>query len=905
MKRRDVLAPLDEEAWLSTLARVLVHAITGAVLAFPLTTTEGIAAAAAGAALGSWSARYLAKSRLRTVVVVLLGAVGLVVTTLAHWLVVGPLFMPEALGPAGALAAGEGVTFGLGGLVVSATLRTLSARQRAWALLEVGAIAGAFATILIAHRHGAIHRPYVIADPLLARGEDPTLAILAIGAVGAATIGLLLLSERSLLRSALHLGVVVALLLVVLATTTMVGLPPPPPGSGGALGLRDDPDRSRRGGAGGSGQRNRQDELEFRDSYDRGGGEAPVAVVLLHDDYSPPTSVYYFRQGAFSQYNERRLVAATLSGVDEDVHNVFPAGDPVEVPWSPSAGLDRSTVESTVALLADHPRPFALEAPIQFAPAPNPNLQRFRRVYRVRSAVLTSDEVSLLGRAAGDPSWDDATRAHYTQGPPDPRYRALAERIVAALPEGYRDDPVARAVAITSHLGHHGTYSLRSRHAGAEDPTAHFLFGDLTGYCVHFAHAAVYLMRSIGLPARVATGYAVSESTRQGGSAILVRDADSHAWPEVFISDAMPASIMIHAAHELVRPDRIAVRFDPATLASRGVSAAALARALGADAAAIERGEPVSVPPIGDLGARLVNGISFRDLWAAPPAPVERIASLRMTVDGRPVTITLRSSDVQFGSGAEGEDVRAVFERALGSRAVVISEGDELMVQSEVLGPASSITIDSAEPEGALDAFGVMAGQSAHGSESGGWIVMDVSPETVLDPPPPPPDPQLQRLLGEMARGQSVMPLEGPQPRPIAEMLRRAARPAGLAIAAILFAIVMLGYTVKLWRRGMPLVSSAPRVLYRASLDRLAEAGLRRRWGESREAFASRCRAQLPSLAPLTGLHLAAAFGGRAGGAGAKMRELSRALSRERRAAVPFWRRLLGLLNPFSFLWTR
>ena len=56
-----------------------------------------------------------------------------------------------------------------------------------------------------------------------------------------------------------------------------------------------------------------------------------MAVVLLHDDYSPPSGVYYFRQSAFSQYNGRRLVQATGGDVDRDVLRRFPASA-VDVP---------------------------------------------------------------------------------------------------------------------------------------------------------------------------------------------------------------------------------------------------------------------------------------------------------------------------------------------------------------------------------------------------------------------------------------------------------------------------------------------------------------------------------------------------------------------------------------------
>jgi len=104
----------------------------------------------------------------------------------------------------------------------------------------------------------------------------------------------------------------------------------------------------------------------------------------------------------------------------------------------------------------------------------------------------------------GARTWSTGALAEYTQAPADPRYRELAERIIAErVPADLRDQDAAKVFAITEWLGEHGIYSQRSQHASAEDPTAHFLFGDRTGYCVHFSHAAAFLFRSVGLPARV------------------------------------------------------------------------------------------------------------------------------------------------------------------------------------------------------------------------------------------------------------------------------------------------------------------------------------------------------------------------------------------------------------------
>jgi hypothetical protein len=94
-----------------------------------------------------------------------------------------------------------------------------------------------------------------------------------------------------------------------------------------------------------------------------------------------------------------------------------------------------------------------------------------------------------------------------------------------------------------------------------------------------------------------------------------------------------------------------------------------------------------------------------------------------------------------------------------------------------------------------------------------------------------------------------------------------------------------------------------PRLVYRATLDRLAAAGIVRQAGESPEAFAARHAALMPDLAALTEAHVARAFGGtpKPGDLAAQARAVRAGLMR----AVPWWRRALGALNPYSWVMTR
>lgn len=275
---------------------------------------------------------------------------------------------------------------------------------------------------------------------------------------------------------------------------------------------------------------------QLSDDQSPSNSPAPMAVVILDDDYSPPSQAYYFRQEVWSDYNGSRLVQTRRSDVDRDIARDFPTYDTPVADVPPTAG--RTRVSGKVALLVEHAHPFALESPLRYSPAQNPNPQRFVRAWRFSSLAQTLDYRRLVGRRAGDPRWSEEVRQYFLQGPEDPRYRTLAERIVReGLPERLRRDPFARALAVKLYLDRELIYSTnrRYRRAGEADPTAHFLFGNRTGYCVHFAHSAVYLWRALGIPSRISTGYHSDESNRRGGSTIMLQARDAHAWPELHI----------------------------------------------------------------------------------------------------------------------------------------------------------------------------------------------------------------------------------------------------------------------------------------------------------------------------------------------------------------------------------
>jgi len=62
-----------------------------------------------------------------------------------------------------------------------------------------------------------------------------------------------------------------------------------------------------------------------------------------------------------------------------------------------------------------------------------------------------------------------------------------------------------------------------------------FLFGTRAGFCEHYASSFVVLMRAMGIPARVVTGYQGGQREADGIS-LTVRQRDAHAWSEVWLA---------------------------------------------------------------------------------------------------------------------------------------------------------------------------------------------------------------------------------------------------------------------------------------------------------------------------------------------------------------------------------
>lgn len=718
--------------------------IVAVTLATPVAALSSAIAAFAAFFLG----RRMSGSTLRTPTVV---ASALIAAPFATGLARFPASSPTISGlfpsPEAVMLFTDFLMWGVLATMVVGTLQFLSSRYQGFVSLEVVVVALFMAAPFAAHRDGFINRPYFLIDPLWSRGYDPVPILQALGVFIAVSLILLTIgraTERSSILDLILLALIALGLYVYVPQDTLRDLVKDPPGSSGLTG---DPIEGAEptpvpaagagatpmSGSGGGGSSSDSNDNPFPfETSDQKPQPKPVAVIVFRDDYDSPDGYFYFRQTAFSQFNGFRLVKDTTGKADDDLFRRFPTKTETVPPLPPRLDIPTRDLDTRVALISSHTEPFGLVSSRAMKPSSNPNPEQFERAYDVTSLVYSGEYTEILASQLESPSWTPELKKHYVGYPEkDTRYKKLADEIVATVDPEYRQFPLAKALAITLYLGEKGKYTVKKRPVnGSEDPTADFLFGDMTGYCVHFSHSAVYLMRAAGIPARVGAGYAVEGRNRRG-SALLVRSSEAHAWPEVWI-----------------------------------------------------------------------NGL--------------------------------------------------------------------------------------------------------------GWYPLDVAPQTNLDTPQPPPDFDLQAMLAEMAREEGEL-ADQPKAFDLRKFMRQLLSMVWSFLPWVITATLLALYGLKIERRlAARLDKGDAKVhsLYRAALDRVGEAGYRRKFGQGRLAFSEQYRKELPSLLALTQAHLSLSFGAKEESEPkrydlAELQKNYESLGSELATSTPWWKRVLGLLNPISWLMTR
>ncbi|MBI3975759.1 MAG: DUF3488 domain-containing protein [Armatimonadetes bacterium] len=241
------------------------------------------------------------------------------------------------------------------------------------------------------------------------------------------------------------------------------------------------------------------------DTYTGTGWRIDDHRVRQHTSAVPPIALVHGRDDVYAYRDRERRLVQTFY-IQQDQPNVAFAVPRVEHIYLPSdhVYVDRY---SSVRL------PFTLERGM---------------IYTVVSRPLDPVPARLQTAEASYPQF---IRERYLQLPASlpSRVEALARRMTAAA-----TTPYEQVRAVNRYLWTQYRYDLtigpqRSR----GDAVDYFLFEERRGYCEQFASAMIVLLRAVGVPARLVTGY--TPGTVHPLTGLLeVRNSDAHAWVEVF-----------------------------------------------------------------------------------------------------------------------------------------------------------------------------------------------------------------------------------------------------------------------------------------------------------------------------------------------------------------------------------
>ena len=202
-------------------------------------------------------------------------------------------------------------------------------------------------------------------------------------------------------------------------------------------------------------------------------------------------------------------------------------GEPESVDFSGTAFGTISTVNETELLTVDS---------VQLDPTSDGSA-----TLQTVALVSTATAAQLIAAGSNYPAWTD----QYTQLDDDSTRGAETIRSMAVQWTSGLTDPYDQAIAIEDHLRNPAffQYTLDP----PTDPNAKvwplvfFLTSSHRGYCQYFASAMGAMLRSLGIPTRLVTGYGPGTPAGAGGirpqgdsTQQIVTTSDAHTWVEAY-----------------------------------------------------------------------------------------------------------------------------------------------------------------------------------------------------------------------------------------------------------------------------------------------------------------------------------------------------------------------------------
>ncbi len=276
------------------------------------------------------------------------------------------------------------------------------------------------------------------------------------------------------------------------------------------------------------------------------GGERTVSDRVIMEVEA--SSGRYWRAVAFDRFTGRQWINTAERETNFRSNQDIPAG-----PWTARSPVTQTVtvrlptgnvllampdvVQASIPLAA-------LQQPLNYAdPADSESAQQIDSELtwaRARITLEAGDSYQVISsqttvtvrelREAGIVVYPDEGLNQYLQLPItfSPRVAELAEEIMADELTTYD-----KIKALESFLRAFAYDEGITAPAIDEDPLEYFLFDIQRGYCDYYASAMAAMLRSQGIPARAASGYAEGTYDPEIGT-YLVTERDAHTWVEVY-----------------------------------------------------------------------------------------------------------------------------------------------------------------------------------------------------------------------------------------------------------------------------------------------------------------------------------------------------------------------------------
>jgi len=298
----------------------------------------------------------------------------------------------------------------------------------------------------------------------------------------------------------------------------------------------------------------------YDDSLQLGRGNPLTDTIVLTVEAPPRVSAgvrYYWRAWVYDKYDGGW--SSTLPAVQA----ITPTGFGLNYPEFEARQTYSFSIKTNHAIknLLTPPQPQWVNRSIQAHLAVNPDgtidlgaLQaspyvRAGNEYRVKASLSSASIAELRDAGTDYPTW---VIVRYLQLPENitNRTKQLAEKITSGF-----DNPYDKTNAITHYLRANLTYSdTIPAPPPDQEPLDWILFDHQEAFCNYYASAEIIMLRSIGIPARLAVGYAEGERTsteeieptlgpgmenipQEFGvdkNIYTVRHRDAHSWLEVY-----------------------------------------------------------------------------------------------------------------------------------------------------------------------------------------------------------------------------------------------------------------------------------------------------------------------------------------------------------------------------------